>query len=92
MRLERTLIVFCLTALVILGSPQAGATGFATCDSGPREKWQPQEKLASLLKDKGWQIRRIRAGRRRLKKRAPRGALLRDWRARQDLNPRPLGS
>jgi hypothetical protein len=60
MRLERTLFVSCAATLVILGSPQAGATGFATCDSGPRERWQPQEKLASLLKDKGWQIRRIK--------------------------------
>ena len=38
----------------------ARATGLATCDSGPQEKWQPQEKLQKMLTDKGWQIRRIK--------------------------------
>lgn len=36
------------------------ATGLATCDSGPRETWQPQAKLEQMLKDKGWQVRRIK--------------------------------
>lgn len=38
----------------------AGATGLATCDSGPESGWQPQEKLTKLLTDKGWQVRRIK--------------------------------
>jgi hypothetical protein len=49
--------------LAVLGgllSAQAFATGLATCDSGPKETWQPQEKLEQQLKDKGWQVRRIK--------------------------------
>lgn len=38
----------------------ASATGFATCDSGPKEGWQPQGKLETDLKSKGWQVRRIK--------------------------------
>ncbi len=50
------------SALALLAlCPLAGrATGFATCDSGPREGWQPQEKLSAMLKEKGWQVRRIK--------------------------------
>lgn len=48
-----------LIALSIAASA-AQATGFATCDSEPREKWQSQEKLTAALKDKGWQVRRIK--------------------------------
>jgi hypothetical protein len=36
------------------------ATGLATCDSGPRETWQPQDKLEKMLLDQGWKIRRIK--------------------------------
>ena len=51
----------CLLALSMLaGAPMARATGLATCDSGAPEGWQPQEKLAASLKDKGWQVRRIK--------------------------------
>lgn len=39
----------------------AGATGLATCDSGLKSGWQPQEKLEKMLVDKlGWKIRRIK--------------------------------
>ena len=38
----------------------AHATGLATCDSGPRETWQAQEKLEQILKERGWQIRRVK--------------------------------
>lgn len=38
----------------------AHATGLATCDSGPRETWQAQEKLEQMLKERGWQIRRVK--------------------------------
>jgi hypothetical protein len=36
------------------------ATGLATCDSGPKSGWQSTEKLEQQLKDKGWQVRRIK--------------------------------
>ena len=51
--------VILLAALTIAAS-NVQATGFATCDSGPREKWQPQDKLSAVLKEKGWQVRRIK--------------------------------
>ena len=46
-------------ALLVSGS-LVGATGLATCDSGKPETWQPQEKLEAMLKERGWQIRRIK--------------------------------
>jgi hypothetical protein len=52
-----------LTTAALLGgliSTHAFATGLATCDSGPQETWQPQAKLEQQLKEKGWQIRRIK--------------------------------
>src|SRR5947209_7189078 len=54
-----TLSTIALTIAVTVAAP-ARATGFATCDSGPRDAWQSQDKLSALLKDKGWQIRRIK--------------------------------
>lgn len=36
------------------------ATGLATCDSGPKEGWQPQSKLEEQLTAKGWKIRNIK--------------------------------
>lgn len=50
--------VFAATAFLAAGS--AFATGLATCDSGPQESWQSQEKLTKMLTDKGWQVRRIK--------------------------------
>jgi hypothetical protein len=50
----------CAAAACTLMAGGAHATGFATCDSGPREGWQAQDKLAAMLKDKGWQVRRIK--------------------------------
>ncbi len=41
-------------------APHAFATGLATCDSGPKSGWQPTETLEKMLKEKGWQIRRIK--------------------------------
>ena len=49
-----------LTTGIVLLPLTAGATGLATCDSGERGGWQSQEKLTSVLKDKGWQVRRIK--------------------------------
>jgi hypothetical protein len=50
----------CAAATVALMSSGAQATGFATCDSGPREGWQSEDKLSAILKEKGWQVRRIK--------------------------------
>jgi len=63
MEMMRTKTVFCglFTAAAFSFIPLAAeATGFATCDSGPREGWQPQDKLSAMLKEKGWQVRRIK--------------------------------
>ena len=49
-----------ILAALSLAASTAGATGLATCDSGAKESWQPQEKLTTLLKEKGWQVRRIK--------------------------------
>ncbi len=39
----------------------ANATGAATCESGPKNAWRPQEKLEKQLIDQhGWKIRRIK--------------------------------
>ena len=50
-----------LIAAIIASPAQiAIATGLATCDSGPPEKWQSQDKLTAMLKEKGWEIRKIK--------------------------------
>jgi len=49
-----------LLAALALAATAAQATGLATCDSGPRERWQPQDKLQAALKEKGWSVRRIK--------------------------------
>jgi len=56
----RNVKLACLAAAGFLISDTALATGLATCDSGPQESWQPQEKLEKMLTDKGWQVRRIK--------------------------------
>ena len=53
MKLGFFVLIFGLASL-------AQATGLATCDSGPKERWRSQEKLSAMLKDKGWQVRRIK--------------------------------
>ena len=49
-----------LAAAILSSAFSAQATGLATCDSGPRETWQPQEKLEKMLGERGWKIRRIK--------------------------------
>ena len=49
-----------LLAATLLATTTAHATGLATCDSGPKEGWQPAAKLEQMLKDKGWTVRRIK--------------------------------
>lgn len=53
-------MIHLLLALALASAGIAHATGLATCDSGAPETWQPQEKLAAALKEKGWQVRRIK--------------------------------
>jgi len=43
-----------------LAASTAHATGVATCESGAKESWQSQEKLTAMLKQKGWEVRRIK--------------------------------
>jgi hypothetical protein len=55
------LLAACMIALPLaLAALPAGATGLATCDSGPKSGWQPQEKLEKMLTAQGWKIRRIK--------------------------------
>ncbi len=56
----RPLIIAMVAAIGLAAALPSHATGLATCDSGPRETWQPQEKLEKMLIGKGWQIRRIK--------------------------------
>jgi hypothetical protein len=57
---SRQYILVSTAVLVTVLSLPAGATGLATCDSGPKEGWQPQGKLETDLKSRGWQVRRIK--------------------------------
>jgi hypothetical protein len=56
MRIAFTSVAIMLSCVTV----QAGATGLATCDSGPEEGWQPQAKLEDRLTAQGWQVRRIK--------------------------------
>lgn len=49
-----------LASALVLVAHTAGATGLATCDSGPKSGWQPTSKLEQQLKDKGWKVRKIK--------------------------------
>ena len=57
--MKTALAILCVTT-GLLASAAAMATGFATCNSGAPETWQPQEKLTKMLTDKGWTVRRIK--------------------------------
>ena len=50
----------CAALALFIAGGAAQATGLATCDSGPREGWQPTAKLEETLKKKGWTVRRIK--------------------------------
>lgn len=56
----KTAIALPVVAAASLFASAASATGLATCDSGPRETWQSQEKLEKMLLDRGWKIRRVK--------------------------------
>ena len=48
------------TFAVAIASANAGATGLATCDSGPSSGWQAQSTLEKKLVAQGWKVRRIK--------------------------------
>lgn len=60
MNLSRSTLIVGLFAATAALSTAAGATGMATCDSGPKEGWQATSKLETMLKEKGWTVRRIK--------------------------------
>jgi hypothetical protein len=49
-----------LALALALAASSAGATGLATCDSGPESGWQSKDVLAKRLADQGWKIRQIK--------------------------------
>lgn len=54
-----TALVSAALAAAVAALP-AHATGLATCDSGPKEGWQPQATLEKRLIEQKWQVRRIK--------------------------------
>lgn len=56
----RTITRLAAATAAALACAAAGATGLATCDSGPKPGWQAPGKLEEMLKGKGWQVRRIK--------------------------------
>ena len=48
------------SAVALLAASSVHATGLATCDSGPKEGWQPQATLEKKLISEKWQVRRIK--------------------------------
>jgi hypothetical protein len=57
MKIAATILVIS-ASLAVAASAQA--TGLATCDSGPKDSWQPQQKLEKMLTDRGWKINRVK--------------------------------
>lgn len=53
---------FCAAVLAasVLITPSVQATGLATCDSGPPEKWQRPSALEKKLAGMQWKVRRIK--------------------------------
>jgi hypothetical protein len=60
MKLDTKAFVSSLALAIGCTALPASATGLATCDSGPKSGWQPQEKLEKKLTDEKWQVRRIK--------------------------------
>jgi len=57
--LRRTVLTIAAAAVAVAAGP-GSATGLATCDSGPKEGWQPQARLEKQLVEQKWQVRRIK--------------------------------
>lgn len=54
-------LILIAAAALFTAAAHVQATGLATCESGPKSAWQPQERLEKMLVDKeGWKIRRIK--------------------------------
>jgi hypothetical protein len=60
--MSRKLSAAALLAAAMAAAPLhvSNATGLATCDSGPQEGWQSQDKLTAMLKEKDWQVRNVK--------------------------------
>ena len=56
----KTALTVVSTAVLMFAAASVGATGLATCDSGPKEGWTPQADLEKQLVAKKWQVRRIK--------------------------------
>ena len=56
----RTALLVSACLLALAAAPAAQATGLATCESGPKSGWQPQEALKTKLTGDGWKVRRIK--------------------------------
>lgn len=54
------IVVTCGLVAAVLFTLPAQATGLATCDSGPPEKWQRPSVLEKKLVDMQWKVRRIK--------------------------------
>jgi hypothetical protein len=57
---DMKIVVPCSALAAVLVATSAHATGLATCDSGPPEKWQRPSALEKKLTDLRWKVRRIR--------------------------------
>lgn len=53
-------VITTATLVIALAGMNAGATGLATCDSGPAALWQPKETLSKRLAEQGWKVRQIK--------------------------------
>jgi len=56
----RQLLITAFCSAALLAATQAGATGRATCESGPEKDWQATETLTKQLEAKGWKVRRVK--------------------------------
>ena len=57
--MKRQIPLFASLAL-LLATSTAGATGLATCDSGPESGWQSKDVLSKRLTEQGWKVRQIK--------------------------------
>jgi hypothetical protein len=56
----KTTLAVLSAAVLTAAAASVGATGLATCDSGPREGWKSQADLEKQLLARKWQVRRIK--------------------------------
>ncbi len=58
--MEKHFRIAVAAAMTLAAALPAGATGRATCDSGPQKEWRPSETLTKQLEAKGWKVRRVK--------------------------------